>query len=190
MSLTDSSKSKRRKSPPTRASVDKGGVFDYKLLRKKLHAKRRRKISPWREVLPISMFSTRKRQRPIYKYLSKAAGVKVTNRTEIFADEQISAPSRTVVLQITGSLKKITKKSFVIDWYGGGELVILRSCAKGGWEQLQVGQWFTATILRAMTGEVVSALLVETIDAPRGFSGKDLEIAYKNLPAAKLDPVK
>lgn len=98
-------------------------------------------------------------------------------------------PTRTVILSITGSLCEKTPKHFVIDWYGGGKLTIARSGAEGDWDQLSVGQWIEATISRKITGEVVSALLVGTIDEPQGFSKEDLADSYSSLPAADLDPV-
>lgn len=99
------------------------------------------------------------------------------------------APTRNVILSITGSVCEKTPKHFVIDWYGGGKLTIARSRAEGDWDQLNIGQWIEATISRKITGEVISALLVGTIDDPQGFSEEELAASYSSLPAADLDPV-
>lgn len=99
------------------------------------------------------------------------------------------AQTRNVILSIAGSVCEITSKHFVIDWYGGGKLTIARSRAEGDWDQLSVGQWIEATISRRISGEVVSALLVGTIDEPEGFSEEELAESYSSIPAADLDPV-
>lgn len=99
------------------------------------------------------------------------------------------AQTRNVILSIVGSVCEITSKHFVVDWYGGGKLTIPRSRAEGDWDQLIIGQWIEATISRKITGEVVSALLVGTIDEPLGFSEEELAESYSSIPAAKLDSV-
>lgn len=99
------------------------------------------------------------------------------------------ATSRNVILSITGKLVEKTKNYFVIDWYGGGKLTITRSRTEGDWDQLTIGQWIEATISRRMTGEVVAAMLVGTIEEPQGFSGEELTESYSSIPAARLDPV-
>lgn len=97
-------------------------------------------------------------------------------------------PTSNVILSITGSVCEKTPKHFVIDWYGSGKLTIARSRAEGDWDQLNIGQWI-ATISREITGEVMSALLVGTIDEPQGFSEEELAESYSTIPAADLDPV-
>jgi len=98
-------------------------------------------------------------------------------------------PPRSVILSVTGSLAEQTSKHFVINWDGGGKLTVARSCAQGDWDQLNVGQWIEATISRRITGEVVSALLLGTIDEPKGLSEEELADSYSDLPAADLDPM-
>lgn len=98
-------------------------------------------------------------------------------------------PPRSVILSVTGSLAEKTSKHFVINWDGGGKLTVARSCAEGDWDQLNVGQWIEATISRRITGEVVSALLVGTIDEPKGLSEEELADSYSDLPAADLEPM-
>lgn len=97
---------------------------------------------------------------------------------------------RIVIISITGSLVEKTSKQFVVDWYGGSKLTIARSHAVGDWEQLQVGQWFEATISRRMNGEVVHAMLIGTVDGPEGYTEEELTTSYSSIPAAKLDAVK
>lgn len=98
-------------------------------------------------------------------------------------------PPRSVILSVIGSVAEKTSKQFVIDWYGGGKLTVPRSRAEGDWDQLSVGQWIEATISRRTNGEVMSALLVGTVDEPQGFSEEELADSYSSLPAAELDPV-
>ena len=98
-------------------------------------------------------------------------------------------PPRSVILSVTGSLAEKTSKHFVINWDGGGKLTVARSRAEGDWDQLSVGQWIEATISRRITGEVVSALLVGTIEEPQGLSEEELSDSYSSLPAADLDPM-
>lgn len=107
---------------------------------------------------------------------------KVVDRVE-------KVPQRNVILSVTGVLSEKTTKRFVVDWYGGGKLVIARSRALGDWDQLTVGQWIEATISRKITGEVATAMLVGTIDEPQGFSEEELVESYSSLPAADLDPL-
>jgi hypothetical protein len=98
-------------------------------------------------------------------------------------------PPRSVILSVTGSLAEKTSKHFVVNWDGGGKLTVARSRAEGDWDQLNVGQWIEATISRRITGEVVSALLVGTIEEPKGLSEEELSDSYLSLPAADLDPM-
>lgn len=98
-------------------------------------------------------------------------------------------PPRSVILSVTGSLAEKTSKHFVVNWDGGGKLTVARSRAEGDWDQLSVGQWIEATISRRITGEVVSALLVGTIEEPQGLSEEELSDSYSSLPAADLDPM-
>lgn len=97
--------------------------------------------------------------------------------------------SRKVVIAVTGTVAEKTVGHFGIDWYGGGKLRVERSRAEGDWDQLEVGQWIEATILRQMNGEVVRAMLIGTIDEPKGFTEEELTESYSSIPAANLDPV-
>ena len=96
---------------------------------------------------------------------------------------------RIVIISIFGALAERTPKQLTIDWYGGGKLTIARSRAEGDWDQLQVGDWLEATVSRKTNGEVVRAMLLGTVEEPRGFSEEELADSYSSIPAASLDPV-
>lgn len=119
---------------------------------------------------------------------TEASTAAVTQQNKATADGGKPSP-RNVILSITGQISEITSNHFIIDWYGGGKLKVTRSSAQGDWDDLKVGDWIEATIARKMNGEVISAMLVRTIDPPQGFSQEDLDKSYSSIPPAALDPV-
>jgi hypothetical protein len=96
---------------------------------------------------------------------------------------------RKVVIAVTGSIAEKTIGHFVIDWFGGGKLTVDRSRAEGDWEQLRIGQWIEATVLRKMNGEILQAMLVGTMDEPKGYCEEELTKSYSSIPAANLESV-
>lgn len=95
-----------------------------------------------------------------------------------------------VDISITGYLIEKTTDHLIVDWYGGGKLTIPRSAIKGNWDQLEIGQWFNASVCRQMNGEVIRAVFIDTTSEPKTLSEEEITKLYKSIPTAKLDPVK
>jgi hypothetical protein len=98
--------------------------------------------------------------------------------------------SNVAILQITGMLAEKSSNHLLLDWYGGDRLTVSRAGTLGNWGQLEVGDWFEATIAMMRNGEVVLALLLDKVDEPRAFTEEELEVSYSSLPSAALKPVK
>jgi len=87
-------------------------------------------------------------------------------------------------------LAEKSSNHLLLDWYGGDRLTVSRAGTLGNWAQLEVGDWFEATIAMMRNGEVVLALLLDKVYEPRAFTEEELEVSYSSLPSAALKPVK
>ena len=102
------------------------------------------------------------------------------------AAEKKQETTKLTTFIIRASVEELDAAFITVKWYGGDRFRIPRSVCGDEWDELDIGDWFKATVRRKRTGEVTDAMLIGKVSSPEAMSEEQIAEIYVKIPAAEF----